>query len=38
VLLGAAVFAALTLRRVPGFRGPDKQNAGQAEKLSPSGV
>ncbi|MGC0206398.1 MFS transporter [Streptomyces levis] len=38
VLLGAAVFAALTLRRIPGFQGPDTQNAGPAERLSRSGV
>jgi DHA2 family multidrug resistance protein-like MFS transporter len=38
VLLGAAVFAALTLRRVPGFAGPGTRNAGRAESLSPSGV
>ncbi|MEV7082832.1 MFS transporter [Streptomyces sp. NPDC093516] len=38
VLLGAAVFAALTLRRIPGFREPGTQHTGPAERLSRSGV
>ncbi|MEV5463895.1 MFS transporter, partial [Streptomyces cellulosae] len=38
LLLGAAVLAAITLRRVPGPEEPGVKKAGRADRLSPSGV